>query len=152
MGWANTAKGPEPPRAWRGERWVYFGTGNANFRTRLEWKVSVFVIGAALWPGNPPFWYLKGKMCTHPCLLAPGRALGSSSMSVLCIIMAHAARRCAASALLAKRNSPDISSYSPCAPMRSRQLDAIESCNTFNDWHRGHELKSSGHPKTTGSL
>ena len=30
--------------------------------------------------------------------------------------------------------------------------NAIESCNTFNDWRRGHELWSSGHPKTMGSL
>ena len=26
----------------------------------------------------------------------------------------------------------------------------IESCNIFNDWRRGHELGSSGHPKTNG--
>ena len=29
---------------------------------------------------------------------------------------------------------------------------AIESCNIFNDWRRDHELWSSGHPKTMGSL
>ena len=29
---------------------------------------------------------------------------------------------------------------------------AIESCNIFSDWRRGHELGSSGHPKTMGSL
>ena len=29
---------------------------------------------------------------------------------------------------------------------------AIGSCNIFNDWRRGHELGSSGHPKTMGSL
>ena len=29
---------------------------------------------------------------------------------------------------------------------------AIDSCNMFYDWRRGHELWSSGHPKTTGSL
>ena len=44
--------------------------------------------------------------------------------------------------------------YSPCAPMRRLQLEAIESCNIIYDWRRGHELGSSGHPTTLtmGSL
>ena len=29
---------------------------------------------------------------------------------------------------------------------------AVGSCNILNDWRRGHELWSSGHPKTMGSL
>ena len=29
---------------------------------------------------------------------------------------------------------------------------AIGSCSIFNDWRSGHELGSSGHPKTMGSL
>ena len=47
-------------------------------------------------------------------------------------------------------------SYSrrPCARPRCEAGNwiAIGSCNTRNDWRRGHELGSSGHPKTMGPL
>ena len=36
--------------------------------------------------------------------------------------------------------------------MQGCHVDASGSCGIFGDWRRGHELGSSGHPKTAGPL